>query len=139
LIVYSKKNCEVQNKNKPDLQSFNKRVKSTQIKPKWVKKNGKRKHSQSTAKLWNNRTPYYMSRFKINSTKNCQKGRTEINFVLPLCLGNTVRHPQAPQVLHPKKSWMTENGRLREYPHIHMEVHEDRVFPIKLDVWMLFI
>jgi hypothetical protein len=24
-------------------------------------------------------------------------------------------------------------------PHIHMDVHEDRVFPIKLDVWMLFI
>ncbi len=43
-------------------------------------------------------------------------------------------------VLHPvQKSWMTEKGRPLEYPHTHMGEHKDWVFPIKLDVWMLFI
>jgi hypothetical protein len=37
-------------------------------------------------------------RFLINTTKNYQKGKIEINFVLPLCLGNTARYLQ---LLHP--------------------------------------
>jgi hypothetical protein len=38
-------------------------------------------------------------RFIINPTKKCQKGKIGINFVLPLCLGNTARHLR--QLLHP--------------------------------------
>jgi hypothetical protein len=37
-------------------------------------------------------------RFIISPTKNCQKGRIEMDSVLPLCLGNTARHLQ---LLHP--------------------------------------
>jgi hypothetical protein len=49
-----------------------------------------------------------------------------MKFVLPLSLGNTARHPQ---VLHPQKSWIHQegtwvNGSPREYTHIHMGVHE---------------
>jgi hypothetical protein len=38
-------------------------------------------------------------RFIIHPTKKCQKGKIGINFVLPLCLGNTARHLR--QLLHP--------------------------------------
>jgi hypothetical protein len=65
-------------------------------------KNGERKQLQPTAYgsgINIVRDYVTISNHPQYPTKNCQKGRIEINFFLPLCLGNTARHLR--QLLHP--------------------------------------
>jgi hypothetical protein len=92
-----------------------------------MRKNGERKQYIQTPSSGINKTPWLW--FIINTTQNCQKGKIEINFVLPLCLGNAVRHPQ---LLHPSTEKLNpiyqaeeEKGYPRQYTHIHMGVHEN--------------
>jgi hypothetical protein len=49
-------------------------------------------------------------RFIMNAIKNCQKERIEINFVLPLCLGNQQPGIYVSCSIHPLKSSITSDG-----------------------------
>jgi hypothetical protein len=64
-----------------------------------INKNGERKQLQSTVYRSGKHVLHdYVTIHNQRPPKILKKGRTEINFVLPLCLGNTARHLQ---LLHP--------------------------------------
>ncbi len=68
-----------------------------------------------------------MLRFAISAIQKSQ--RKNRHFFLPLCLGNTARHPH-PQVLDPSAGKLNppggEKGVLVNTATPHMGVHEDR-------------